>query len=260
VKNNELRICGLAAVRARFKRNPASIVRLYFDEATSPRIGILCRALAAAHRIYRKVEVSELEKIAATVHHGGIVAIVTQEPPRAADSADAAAWFRRGESMVVLDRVGNPHNLGAIVRTAAYFGVSRLILSGDPASAGPSDAAYRVAEGGMEYMEIQTAQNLPAFLRALGAAGFDVVGAATRGGAALPSPRAGRGGSGTGQSSRPGPWALVLGNEERGLDSATLGSCTRRVTIQGSGRVESLNVSVAASILIHSLAQGQRSR
>jgi len=218
-------------------------VRLFFDEATGKRVGILCRVLAAARKVYRQVEPSELEKIGGTVHHGGIVAVVAQEPLREALPGDPAAWFRRGESVVVLDRIGNPHNLGAIARTAAYFGVPRLLLSGDPASAIPGDAAYRVAEGGMEFMDICTVRDIPAALRALAAAGFDVVGAATRGGSGTAPPKVGK----------PTPWALVLGNEERGLEPETTAACSRLATIGGSGHVESLNVSVAAAVLMHSL-------
>jgi TrmH RNA methyltransferase len=80
------------------------------------------------------------------------------------------------------------------------------------------------------------------FLRDLSAAGYDVVGAAAQGGG---DPDAGAGGE--------GPWALVLGNEEHGLAPDVRAACTRLVTIPGSGRVESLNVSAAAAVLIRGL-------
>ena len=74
------------------------------------------------------------------------------------------------------------------------------------------------------------------FLRSLASAGFDVVGAATRGGAA--------------SDAGSGPWALVLGNEEFGMAPEVAAACTRLVTVPGTGKVESLNVSAAAAILI----------
>jgi len=101
----------------------------------------------------------------------------------------------------VLDRIGNAHNLGAIARTAAYFGVPRIIIPDDPAAAKPTDAAHRVAEGGFEHLEVWQAKDPVALARELAAAGFDVVGAATRGGR-LGSPGgrgAKAGGAGAGQ-------------------------------------------------------------
>jgi len=243
MKDGEIAICGLAAVQARFRRDAPSIRRLYFDRQTSARVGMICRALAAGRRVYRCVAAAELERVAGSVHHGGIVAVVDEHRPRAATAQDAGAWGRRRENVVVLDRVGNAHNLGAIARTAAYLGVTRLVIAGDPAAARPGAAAYRVAEGGMDAVEVLAAPDVAAFLRSLSAAGFDVIGAAARGGSV----------SG-GAAGRPGaPWALVLGNEEHGLAPAVAAACTRLVTIPGCGRVESLNVSAAAAILIHEL-------
>lgn len=242
MKGGEIRICGLAAVRARFRRDASSIVRLYFDHATSKRVGVMCRTLAAARKVYRCVEPAELEKIADSIHHGGIVAVVEEGPARTPSPPDVAAWARRREDLVVLDRIGNAHNLGAIARTAGYFGVPRIVISGDAASARPGTAAYRVAEGGLEALEIWTVPEAAAFLRMLSAAGYDVVGAASRGGASR-IPAAGRA----------GPWALVLGNEEHGLSEDVRAACTRLVTIAGKGLVESLNVSVAAAVMIHGL-------
>jgi TrmH RNA methyltransferase len=244
MKSNEMKICGLAAVRARFKRDASSIVRLYFDHPTSKRVGVMCRTLAAARKVYRCVEPAELEKLADTIHHGGIVAVVEGRPERTPSAADISAWARRRENVVVLDRVGNAHNLGAIARTAGYLGVPRMVISGDTASAQPGTAAYRVAEGGMEALEVWTVSEVAPFLRALSAAGYDVVGAASRGG----SPE-------TASSRHAGPWALVLGNEERGLADEVHAACTRLVTIAAKGPVESLNVSVAAAILIHELSR-----
>jgi TrmH RNA methyltransferase len=241
MKDNEIAICGLAAVRARFQRDSKSIVRLFFDQETSKKVGLMCRAIAGARGVYRCVKPSELSKIADSIHHGGIVAIVEEKPPRPAAATDAAAWARRRENVVVLDRVGNAHNLGAIARTAAYLGVPRIVIAGEPGAARPGSAAYRVAEGALDVIEIRSVPEIAPFLRALASAGFDVVGAATRGGAASDA--------GT------GPWALVLGNEEFGMAPEVTAACTRLVTVPGTGKVESLNVSAAAAILIHDLGR-----
>jgi TrmH RNA methyltransferase len=239
---DELKLCGLAAVRARFARDPASIKRLFFDYATGKQIGVMCKVLAQAKKVYRCVEPAELEKIAGSIHHGGIVAVCAPSPVRLVTSEELAKWAKRGETVLVLDRIGNAHNLGAIARTAAFFGVPRIVIPDAATAAKPSDAAHRVAEGGLEHVEVWQTKELVGFARDLAAAGYEVVGAATRGG----RPETTRG-------KERKPLALFLGNEEQGLAPDVAAVCTRLVTIPGSGKVESLNVSVAAAVLMWEL-------
>ncbi len=241
---HELKVCGLTAVRARFAKDPDSIQRLFFDYATGRQVGVISKGLAQKKKIYRCVEPAELEKVAGTVHHGGIVAVVTPPALRSATPEDAAKWARRGEALLVLDRIGNAHNLGAIARTAAFFGVPRIVIPDDPAAARPNDAAFRVAEGGLDHVEVWTVPALVPFAAALKASGFEVVGAATRGG----RPEAG---AKRGPDAK--PVALILGNEEHGLAPELTAACSRLVTIPGGGAVESLNVSVAAAVLLWEL-------
>jgi TrmH RNA methyltransferase len=245
---DELKICGLAAVKARFTRNPASIQRLFFDHATGQRVGLMCKALAAAKKIYRLVEPAELEKIAGSIHHQGIVAVVSPAPLRTVTAEDVAKWAKRGEAVLVLDRIGNAHNLGAIARTTAFFGVPRIVIPDTAAAARPTDAAHRVAEGGLEHVEVWLAKDLVMLARDLAAAGYDVVGAATRGATSLHSAAKSAGGKAAAK-----PVALVLGNEEQGLAPDLAAACGRLVTIPGGGHVESLNVSVAAGVLLWEL-------
>ncbi|OIR15003.1 23S rRNA (guanosine-2'-O-)-methyltransferase RlmB [mine drainage metagenome] len=247
MKKAELKLCGLPAVLARWQRAPDSIHRLFFDRETGRRVGAISKALAATRRVYRCVEDAELEKVAGTLHHGGIVAVVDGPELREPSEGDIASWARRPEPVLVLDRVGNAHNLGALVRTAAFLQVPHLLLCDHPDAARPNEAAYRVAEGGFEALAVWQTPDLPGVLAAMKSAGFDVVGAATRGGARL-SPGGECGG-------RPAPRAraLVLGNEERGLSREVESVCSRRVTLAGSESVESLNVSVAGALLMWEL-------
>ncbi len=246
-RHDELKLCGLAAVRARFTRDPGSIKRLFFDHAMGQRVGAICKVLAQEKKVYRQVEPAELEKISGSIHHGGIVAVVYAPPLRTPAAGEIRAWAQRGEPLLVLDRIGNAHNLGAVARTAAFFGVPRIVIPDDAAAARPSDAAHRVAEGGFEHLEVWLAKNLVDFARELVVAGYEVVGAATRGAASL------RAGERKADRAERKPVALLLGNEEHGLALDVIAACTRLVTIPGSGKVESLNVSVAASILIWEL-------
>ena len=250
---DELKICGLAAVRARFARDAGSIQRLFFDHATGQRVGVICRVLAQAKKIYRQVEQAELEKIAGSVHHGGIVAVVAPPALRAPTADDVRSWVQRGEAVLVLDRIGNAHNLGAIARTAAFFGVGHVVIPDHPGAARPTDAAHRVAEGGMEHLTVWLVKDLAGFAKELAATGFEVIGAATRGAAPL------RGGERKREKGESKPIALVVGNEEQGLAPEVAAACSRVVTIPGGGRIESLNVSVAAAVLMWELLARRQS-
>lgn len=249
MKEAEIKICGLAAVRARFARDAASIRRLYFDYTTGRKIGVMCKALAAAKKVYRCVETPELEKIAGTVHHGGIVAVVPAPKLTAPSAAEISRWAAARIPVLLLDRVGNAHNLGAIARTAGYFGVEQIVLAADPAAATASEAAYRIAEGGLEVVRLHCVGDLARFVGILRSAGYDVAGAAARGG----RPEK------TSAHHAAAPTALVLGNEEQGLSPAVAAACSRLITIPGTGRVESLNVSVAGAVLMWEMF-GRRAR
>jgi TrmH RNA methyltransferase len=233
------RIAGVAAVAALFAKRPDDVLRLFHVGERRREAGPFCKILAAARKPYREVPPAELARIAGTEHHGGIVAVAAARDLPAL-AAPFPAGLLRARVLPVLDGIGNPHNLGAIARSAAFLHCAGMLLSDDPRQAGLSDAAYRTAEGGLEHLALYRVQNLPVALRAM-APRFTSIAAVARGGVApeaLP---------------RNKPFALVLGNEETGLAGAGAAACAHRVTLPGSGRVESLNVSVAAALLIHAL-------
>ena len=155
-----LRIAGLPAVSALFSVAPLRVDRLFFVQRMQPYVGDFCAALARMRKSYRLVRTEELERVAGTVLHGGIVALAQPRLLPVLDPIRADEWARTGRLLLLLDGVGNPHNLGAIARTAAFFGVSRIVLSDHPAQARPSDASYRVAEGGLEYVNFTAASAL----------------------------------------------------------------------------------------------------
>lgn len=230
-----LHVCGLAAVSALFARSPGRVERLFFEERLAQDLTSARQALARGRKPYRKVEAAELAKIAGTVHHGGGVAIARPQPIAPLDPTAAAEWARDGAPLVVLDGIANPHNLGAITRSAAFFAIERIVLADRPDQALPSDASYRIAEGGLDCVSLYRAALPDALVRLK--PDYRILGAAP-GGGPLPRP------------SGP-PLALVLGNEETGLSPAVLAACDAVVALPGSGRIESLNVGVAAGILLY---------
>lgn len=237
----EVPVCGWKAVTAVFARRPECVRRLFFDRSAGARAGDWCSYLARERRIYRQVTVEELAKVGGTIHHGGIVAVTEREEPAGVTPEDVAEWARARRPMLVLDRIGNTHNLGALVRSAAYFGVPLLCYGEHRDQALPGEATYRIAEGGMEHVEMRSVLGLQGFLRVL-RPHYLVLGAALQGD---PLERLNALRSGT------RPIALVLGNEEQGLAPPVLAACERAVLIPGNGVVESLNVSAAGAILMH---------
>jgi len=224
-----------------FERYPGRVERLFFEPGLKGELEELCQLLARAHKPYRQVDSLELARVAGTVLHGGAVAIARPRPLVDLDPKATRAWTQDRKPILILDGIGNPHNLGAIARSAAFFGLERIVLADRPDQAFPSDAAYRVAEGGLEHVALYRAP-LPAALRALRHA-YRIVGTSLAGDSAGMKPTADR------------PVALILGNEITGLDAATLALCDEVVRIPGSGHVQSLNVASAAAILIYLLTR-----
>jgi len=238
-------IAGLPAVEALFATHPERIERLFFEASLKNQTSEMCLELAKSHRPYRVVTAVELEKVAGTAMHGGIVALATPSEVLAFDTAGAAEWAKAGEPLLVLDGVGNPHNLGAIARTAAFFGLKRLVISSHPEQASPSDAAYRVARGGLEHVAVYRAGKIADELKRL-RKDYLVLGTAlSEKGKPLSAFKVG-----------PRPLCVVLGNEEEGLPRDTLSACEGIVTLGGGGAVQSLNVAASAAILIHELVGG----
>lgn len=237
------KVAGLPAVQALFARDPERVLRLFFDDRFQQEAEPFCKLLAAARKPYRHVSTEELTKVAGTPLHGGILAVTREKPVIAFDAEAAELWARAGKPLVILDGVGNPHNLGAIARTMAFFGLDKLLVSDHPGQALPSEAAYRVAEGGLEWVDVIRVRDLPIELKHLQAF-YRVVGTALGSHHPLAQVLA--------KGDR--PLAIVLGNEEAGLPPATLAACGEIATLPGSGRVQSLNVAATAAILVHLLA------
>lgn len=240
-KDDFERVTGLPAVKALFEHDPKRAERLFYDERMKALAGGFCALMAKGHKPYRMVSTEELGKIAGTQLHGGIVAVTRPKPVLIFDPAEARHWNR---PLLILDGIGNPHNLGAIARTMAFFGLERLILSDHPGQALPSEAAYRVAEGGLEWLDvIRTPKLVPALKRLRDS--HRIIGTALGSGRPLAEV----------MSAPSKPLAVILGNEETGLPPPTLAACDDIATIPGSGRVQSLNVAATAAILIHELAK-----
>ena len=239
-KQKELNVCGWQAASTLFARHPDEVRRLFFDPATGKRAGDLCRLLAQQKKVYRQVEPAELEKIAGTVHHGGIVAVIAERPLKKVTREVLAGWAKTKTPLLILDRVSNANNVGAIVRTAAFFGVKTVIVPDHPQQALPGEAAWRVAEGGMEFVDFYRVPALAEFCAELKRTHF-LIGTSLTGNQLSPAQVKERG--------LPRPPVIILGNEEKGIAPGVAAQCDRLLKIPGADTVESLNVSAAAAVL-----------
>ena len=126
-QRNELAVCGFAAVKILEKNHPEKIRRLYFTAEVAPKFGGLCKKMAKNHGIYNQKPSKDLEKLCGSVHHQGVVAMIESPAVEPLDFVLAEKWAKNGEDAVLLDRIGNANNFGAIVRSAAFFGIKNIV-------------------------------------------------------------------------------------------------------------------------------------
>ena len=144
---------------------------------------------------------------------------------------------------LALDQIQDPHNVGAIFRSAAFFGVEGIVLTRDR-SAPLNQVVYDVASGGVEHVPFSSQPNLSRALEDAKHSGLWILGTSEHAESDISSVETDR------------PWMLVLGNEEKGLRRLTADNCDVLCRLSARGAVKSLNVSVAAGVLMSVLSSG----
>ena len=177
---------------------------------------------------------SALSERAGTRDHQGAVAVV--EPYRYADAYELASAER--PLIAVLDRVTDPHNLGAVCRSAEGAGATGVVVPAH-GSAVVTPAVARASAGAVEHLPIAVVTNLARYLDEVKGADLWVYGAAGEGGASM------------WETDLAGGLALVFGAEGKGLRPLVRRTCDALVAIPLAGSIESLNVSVAAAVLLY---------
>ncbi|MCC3717019.1 tRNA/rRNA methyltransferase [Rouxiella badensis] len=233
-RQEETRVYGENACQAVFASRPDSIVRAWFVQSVTPRFREALRWMAANRKAYHVVEDEELAKASGTEHHGGVCFLIKKR-----QGLDAETYLQTApatDCVLALENVGNPHNLGGIMRTCAHFGINGMLVQ-DPAQL-ESGAAVRTAEGGAEHVKAIMADNFIDVLASFRKAGYTIVTTSSHKGTAL------------GKAELPARMVLVLGEESEGLSDSAWQQGDLNVSIGGTGKVESLNVSVATGILL----------
>lgn len=220
-------VYGRRAVREAV-RGPREVLQLWATD----------RALAAEPWLADANPKLELDRSlterADTRDHQGVVAIV--EPFRYADAYELAAQER--PLLVVLDRVTDPRNLGAVARSAEGAGATGIVVPAH-GSAVVTPAVARASAGAIEHVPVAVVTNLARYLEEVKGADLWILGAAGEEGIPM------------WESDLSGGVALVLGAEGKGLRPLVRRTCDALISIPLAGRVESLNVSVAAALLLY---------
>jgi 23S rRNA (guanosine2251-2'-O)-methyltransferase len=174
---------------------------------------------------------SALDRLAGSAAHQGVVALGAAKPYADLDSAAAS------QLVVVLDGVEDPHNLGAIIRTAHAAGAGSIVIP-ERRAVGVTDVVAKAAAGALEHLPIARVTNVNRALEDLKKRGFWIYGLDERGTETYD------------QVQYATPTALVFGGEGAGLHELVRRHCDALVRIPMAGKISSLNVSVAAGVVL----------
>jgi 23S rRNA (guanosine2251-2'-O)-methyltransferase len=239
---------GFHSVTARLRQAPGSIRTLYLDRDRNDHRARELQRLAAEQSVaVNLVNAGRLDRLCAGKRHQGVVAMAEASVPKADLEqllARAAAWRQAASDgaapplLLLLDGVTDPRNLGACLRVADGAGVDAVLAPKDHACM-LTDVVIHTASGAAESVPYLMVTNLARTIEDLQLGGFRVIGTADEAVGSLY------------EANLDGPIAWVLGSEDKGLRRLVREHCDQLVSIPMLGRVESLNVSVAAGVVLY---------
>ena len=181
----------------------------------------------------------KLDAMSRTHAHQGVIALATVRAYASVDDILAAAAAKNEPPLIVVcDELSDPHNLGAVIRTADAAGAHGVIIP-KRRSAGLTAVVGKTSAGAVAHVPVARVPNLPALLRELKEAGVWVFGAAAEGTASLY------------HADLKGPAAIVIGSEGDGMGRLVRENCDFIVSIPMRGKINSLNASAAAAVLLY---------
>ena len=229
----ELRLHGWNACMAAFRRRPQDLRKVYLLQQRLHDLREVLAYCVEQKLGYRIVADDDLQRLSGSQHHEGLC--FDTRWPTPPSLTRLLSTLGPQALLIWLDGVGNPHNLGAILRSAAHFGAAAVLV---PSGSGIrlNGAAARVAEGGAEVVPLLAVDDIDGAWRLLRVEQFSTVATVPRGKLSLF------------KSGLPARTLLVLGAEQTGVSAAMVEHCELQLAIPGSGDVESLNVASAASV------------
>jgi len=241
IKNQEMKVYGRHACLKVFEKRPEDIIRAYVTRDGVFEYKALMKYLAEQKLAYHVVEKEEIDTVTRATHHENICLVVkTKRVPEVKE-----VLATKGRSLVLcLEEVENPHNLGAIMRSAAHFGITAILYEAKVPVA-LTASAFRTSEGGAETVPAIHLQNWNDVLDLAKKNGYKSFATSSHDGESLF------------KIEFPEKTLLFLGAEREGLSDKLLKKMNQLVSIPGTGEVESLNVSnAAAAILTEWFRQG----
>ncbi|MCF7940973.1 MAG: 23S rRNA (guanosine(2251)-2'-O)-methyltransferase RlmB [Spirochaetia bacterium] len=224
---------------------PSSL--LYIDEKPVKRNSSLEKLAVKGSVRVKRVPASEIEKMVGRgVKHKGAV-LVYSPKPAASVKLDLKGYIdqlkdKKDALVLVLDGITDPQNLGAIIRSADLFAVDMVIVP-ERRSAQQSTTVMKVSAGASRYVPVISVKNLVREMQQLQEAGFWFYGADM-------------GGDPVHTVTMKGRVGLVLGSEGEGIGRLVKETCDKIIAIPMAGHIDSLNVSVAAGILLYEVRRG----
>ena len=221
-------------------RTQTNIDKIYIQRGeTDKTLGHIASKARAAGIVVVEADRRKLDGMSRTHAHQGVIALAAVREYVSLEDilADAAA---KGEQplLVVCDEISDPHNLGAIIRTAYCAGAHGVIIP-KRRSAGLTSIVAKTSAGAVSHMKVARVPNIPALLKDLKKQGIWVFGTAADGTTGLY------------QADLKGPAAIVIGSEGDGMTRLAAENCDFLVSIPMRGRISSLNASAAAAILLY---------
>lgn len=225
-----------------------AIDKIYIAKGDVDRtLGRIASAAREAGCVVVEVDRRKLDSMSATKAHQGVIALcAVREYCTVKDILDIA--HKRGEPpfVVACDEIEDPHNLGAIIRTAECVGAHGVVIP-KRRSAGLTSTAGKASAGAVEHMAVARVPNLPAALKELKEQGLWVYGAAAEGSSSL------------WETDLKGPVCIVIGSEGRGLGRLVRETCDFLVSIPMRGKISSLNASAAAAVIMYEVLRQRES-
>ena len=246
VQENGTLVEGRNAVLEAF-RSGKTIDKLYvLDGCKDGPVQTIVREARKHDTIINFVQKERLDQLSETGAHQGVIALAAVREYAAVEDILAAAQ-ERGEAplLVICDEISDPHNLGAILRTAECAGAHGLIIP-KRRSAGLTAIVGKTSAGAVSYLPVARVANLTSALKDLKKQGVWIFGTAAGASTDLYS------------ADLKGPAAIVIGSEGDGMSRLVAENCDFLVSIPMKGHISSLNASAAAAILLYEAVRQRR--
>jgi len=206
---------------------------------TDKTLGHIASKARAAGVVVVDADRRKLDAMSRTHAHQGVIALAAvREYVSVQSLLDAAAAKGEKPLLVVCDEISDPHNLGAILRTAECAGAHGIIIP-KRRSAGLTAVVAKTSAGAVSYLPVARGANITALLKELKEQGVWIFGTAAEGTTPLY------------QADLKGPAAIVIGSEGDGMTRLAKENCDFLVSIPMKGRISSLNASAAAAVLLY---------